>query len=278
MAVQVEHSSRKEKSYVLLARSHSLVKNWRWHYQSSVRLRCLAHAPSYRSQSRSRYHIGIVTLSHSGDHRHRCHDESALVEAYWLHLLKAGCSFTAALRAVFILPVLWWLVVAPLIGYGVVQIPSVAMVAFYAGFILLIGFVEEVYFRGMMLQALKSRGLWHATVVTAFLFGAVHALNALYGASSLYTVLQVGYAVAFGLSFAALVLVTRLIWPLILAHALTDFSSILNSAGGLKSTAVTPTDYAITAFAIIVFTTYAVILLVREQRKESLRYKRDKRK
>lgn len=171
---------------------------------------------------------------------------------------------------VFVLPVLWWLVVAPLIGYGVVQIPSIAMVAFYAGFTLLIGFVEEVYFRGMMLQALKSRGLWHATVVTAFLFGAVHALNALYGASSLYTVLQVGYAVAFGLSFAALVLVTRLIWPLILAHALTNFSSALNSAGGFKSIAVTPTDYAITAFAIIFFTTYAVILLVREQRKESL--------
>ncbi len=171
---------------------------------------------------------------------------------------------------VFVLPVLWWLVVTPLIGYGVVQIPSLAMFLFYAGFTLLIGFVEEVYFRGIMLQALKSRGLWHATVVTAFLFGAAHASNALYGASSLYTVLQVGYAIAFGLSFAALVLVTRMIWPVILAHALANFASILNNAGGLQSTTVTPTDYAITAFAIIVFTTYAVILLVVEQRKESL--------
>ena len=123
----------------------------------------------------------------------------------------------AALRAAFLLPVLWWLVVAPLIGYGVVQIPSIATVALYAGFTLLIGFVEEVYFRGMMLQALKPRGLWQATDRRRPSCSVqCHALNALYGASPLYTVLQVGSAVAFGLSFAALVLVTRLIWPLIL--------------------------------------------------------------
>jgi membrane protease YdiL (CAAX protease family) len=159
------------------------------------------------------------------------------------------------------LPVLWWLVLAPLVGYGVVQIPPVPELSLYFGFILLIGFVEEVYFRGMMLQALRTHGLWHATILTSFLFAGTHALNALYGSSSLYTVLQVGYAFAFGLSFAALVLVTRLIWPLILAHFLTDFSSFLNSAGGLRSTTVTQTDYVITAAAIIVYSTYAIILL-----------------
>jgi membrane protease YdiL (CAAX protease family) len=162
---------------------------------------------------------------------------------------------------VLVLPALWWLVVAPRIGYGQVRISSLALLAFYAGLTLLIGFVEEVYFRGLMLQALKPRGIWLATIVTAVLFGASHTLNVLAGASPLYTLLQLGYAIALGLSFAALVLVTGLIWPVIVAHALADFASALNSAGGLISTTVTPTDYAITAFTVIFFTIYAVILL-----------------
>ena len=35
---------------------------------------------------------------------------------------------------------------------------------------LMVGFVEEAIFRGLMLQALKARGLWQAAVVTALLF------------------------------------------------------------------------------------------------------------
>jgi membrane protease YdiL (CAAX protease family) len=240
-----------------------------FHETSSVRLRGLARAPRSRSQSPSRCNIGTVSIFPSGDHRHRGPQQSAVVEAHWLHLLQAGCSFPAALCACVPASLL---VVGggPLIGYGVLHLPSLAMVALYAGYTLLVGFVEEVYFRGSVLQALKSCGVWQATVVTAFLFGAAHASNALYGASPLYTVLQVGYAIALGLAFAALVLVTRLIWPLILAHALTNFGSILNSAGGLQSTPVTPADYALAAFILLFFTTYDVLLLVREQRKEAL--------
>jgi uncharacterized protein len=170
---------------------------------------------------------------------------------------------------VLVLPALWWLVVAPRIGYGQVHISSLALLAFYAGFTLLIGFVEEVYFRGLMLQALKPRGIWPATVFISLLFGVSHSLNVLAGAAPLYTLLQLGYATAFGLAFAALVWVTGLIWPVILAHALTDFAAALNSAGGLISTTVTPTDYAITAFSVLFFTTYAVILLATVRGKEA---------
>jgi membrane protease YdiL (CAAX protease family) len=143
------------------------------------------------------------------------------------------------------------------------------MLAFYAGFTLLIGFVEEVYFRGLMLQALKPRGMWQATVFISLLFGMSHALNLFAGAAPLYTLLQLGYATAFGLAFAALVWVTGLIWPVIVAHALTDFAAALNSAGGLISTTVTPTDYAITAFSVLLFSSYAVILLATARRAET---------
>jgi uncharacterized protein len=166
------------------------------------------------------------------------------------------------------LPILWWPLIAPLIGYGTFQIPASATLSFYLGFTLLIGFVEEAFFRGMMLQPLKSEEPWRATLVTAFLFGAVHVhfSDTHFSAFSLYTVMQVGYAFAFGLSAAALVLVTGLIWPVILAHFLTDFSPYLNTAGGVASTTITQTDYAITSLVIVVYTTWAVILLVRTQR------------
>lgn len=65
-------------------------------------------------------------------------------------------------------------------------------------------------------------------IITSVLFGVAHGMNAIYAASAVYTALQVGYAMGLGLTFAALVLVTRLIWPLIPAHALINFSAALN--------------------------------------------------
>ncbi|MGZ6388884.1 MAG: CPBP family intramembrane glutamic endopeptidase, partial [Ktedonobacterales bacterium] len=174
------------------------------------------------------------------------------------------------LSAPAFLGVLWWFVVAPLVGYGTIRLPaSAATLALYVGVCLLVGFVEEVYFRGLMLQALKPRGLWLAAIVTSILFGATHALNVLGAASPLYTALQVGYAFALGLLFAALVLVTRLIWPVILAHFLTNLGAYLNSAaGGPISTTVTATDYAMTASVVVVFTAYAVYLLMSKRNSE----------
>ncbi len=161
------------------------------------------------------------------------------------------------------LPIFWFVAIAPKIGYGTLVIPALGTLLLYLGFTLLIGFVEEIYFRGMMLRALKSRGVWTATTVTAVLFGAAHLTNVLLGFSPLYTVLQFGYAIALGLAFAALVLVTGLIWPLVLAHGLIDFSAFLNSAAAARPIGITASDYVMTTLIIAVFTPYAIILLRR---------------
>ena len=161
------------------------------------------------------------------------------------------------------LPVLWWLAAAPIIGYGTLQIPELGTLGLILGFTLLVGFTEEMFFRGIMLQALRPKGAWTAILATSLLFGAAHAVNA-FAASPVYTALQVGYAVPLGLSFAAVVWVTRLIWPVVLAHGLIDFGAYLNSAaGGAVSTTVTEADYLLTAVIIAVYTTYAVLLVRR---------------
>jgi hypothetical protein len=50
-------------------------------------------------------------------------------------------------------------------------------------------------------------------IITSVLFGVAHGMNVIYGASAVCPALQVGYAIGLGFTFAALVLVTRLLWP-----------------------------------------------------------------
>ena len=44
---------------------------------------------------------------------------------------------------------------------------------------LMVGFVEEVIFRGLMLHAIRERGHWKAAIITSLLFGLTHAMNTL---------------------------------------------------------------------------------------------------
>lgn len=91
---------------------------------------------------------------------------------------------------------------------------------------LLVGFAEEVIFRGLMLNALKPRGAWTAAIVTSLLFGLSHSLNVLSGKNLADVVVQILYALAIGFAFAALVLKKGILWPLVLAHFLIDFTAM----------------------------------------------------
>ncbi len=95
---------------------------------------------------------------------------------------------------------------------------------------LLIGFAEETLYRGLMLNALQARGPWTAAIVTSGLFGLSHALNLLSGKSGAEILIQVCYALAIGLGFAAGALQMGLLWLLILVLALIDFASFIGRA------------------------------------------------
>jgi membrane protease YdiL (CAAX protease family) len=111
------------------------------------------------------------------------------------------------------------------------EITSLRYVAQVFVIALMVGFVEEAIFRGLMLQALKARGLWQAAIVTALLFGLTHALNVLAGKSFLQDALQIVYALAIGFAYAALVLRKAILWPLVLAHFLIDFVNFIQGPG-----------------------------------------------
>jgi uncharacterized protein len=127
---------------------------------------------------------------------------------------------------------------------------------------LMVGFVEEVIFRGLMLHSLKGRGLWKAAIITALLFGLTHALNVLTGKSLAEDVAQILYAVAIGFAFAALVLRTGILWPLILAHWLINFINFIEKPGFTYSA---PWNVLIPVGISVVFTAYGIFLMLQKK-------------
>jgi membrane protease YdiL (CAAX protease family) len=123
---------------------------------------------------------------------------------------------------------------------------------------LMVGFVEEVIFRGLMLRALESRGAWRAIIVTSLLFGLTHALNVLTGKSLAQDAAQIFYAVAIGFAYAALVWRKGTIWPLVIAHFAIDFVNMLQKPGFTYSPFWT---LAITLGIAIVFTGYGIFVM-----------------
>jgi membrane protease YdiL (CAAX protease family) len=103
---------------------------------------------------------------------------------------------------------------------------GVASLAGYVVLALLIGFVEETFFRGLMLRALLQRGRWRAVWVTSLIFALTHLMNSLTGRGVLDQATQVLFALSVGVCYAALAVHTGLLWPLVLTHALIDTLSM----------------------------------------------------
>jgi membrane protease YdiL (CAAX protease family) len=126
---------------------------------------------------------------------------------------------------------------------------------------LLVGFVEETYFRGMILRALLRRGPWQAVIISSLFFGILHLLNGAAGANLAATLLQVVYAVAIGLMYAALALRTQTILPLIVTHGLTDFFGYIAFTSTVVTTSLSTPVFLVTAGEIIVYTAYSILLM-----------------
>jgi membrane protease YdiL (CAAX protease family) len=99
---------------------------------------------------------------------------------------------------------------------------------------LTVGLVEETAFRGIVMYAMLRRwgntkhGIVNSVLLSAILFGALHALNLATGKPVLPTLLQCLGACLGGITYGAFVLYGKSIWPAVLWHAL------LNAAVNVK--------------------------------------------
>lgn len=126
--------------------------------------------------------------------------------------------------------VLYWL---PLVAISSVNllcglVPQQDVLAAILGVICmcLVGFLEELIFRGFLFKAMCKSNVKTAIVVSSLTFGVGHIINLLMGAPLLDTLLQLAYATAVGFCYTAIFYVSGSILPCILSHAVVNSLSV----------------------------------------------------
>ncbi len=99
---------------------------------------------------------------------------------------------------------------------------------FYIISMLLVGFVEEIIFRGLLFKAICEAGVKQAFIISSVTFGIGHIINLLNGAELLQTLLQIISAIAIGFLFTLIFYKSKSLLPCIITHgvfnALSAFS------------------------------------------------------
>ena len=98
---------------------------------------------------------------------------------------------------------------------------------------LVVGLVEEILFRGVILYVLvrvwgkSRRGLIGSVLLSAFLFGSLHLLQGTAGSSLDLALLVSLESFVSGIWWAAIVLLGVSIWPAVVLHALSNLSVLI---------------------------------------------------
>jgi membrane protease YdiL (CAAX protease family) len=90
----------------------------------------------------------------------------------------------------------------------------------------LVGFLEEVIFRGMLFRGMCRTNVKAAIVVSSLTFGAGHIINLLLGEPLLDTLLQLIYASAIGFCYTAVFYTGGSILPCIASHIFVNTTSV----------------------------------------------------
>jgi membrane protease YdiL (CAAX protease family) len=97
----------------------------------------------------------------------------------------------------------------------------------------LVGFAEELIFRGFLFKAmLKDGNVTAAVIVSSVTFGMGHIMNLFTGHDLVETLNQVVFAVAIGFVFTLVFYKSGSLLPGILAHSFIDVSSVFASDEG----------------------------------------------
>lgn len=145
------------------------------------------------------------------------------------------------------LKVIWpWLLFLALFAFSALGagMPPATVTLFILANTLMVGWSEEVMFRGIMLRGLfRSGGIWVAILGSSALFGAMHVLNVFLTGDLRGAVIQAGAALLSGVFLAAVRLRTGSLWTGIVLHGLWDAGTFFIAAGGAAAggTAAGPT-------------------------------------
>jgi len=138
-------------------------------------------------------------------------------------------------------------------SYSDLSATTVQLVAIIFVTCLFVGFNEEVLFRGIILRKFHpEQHPYRAIVISAALFSSFHLLNLIAFIPLSAMVFQLGNTFLFGLFFALIALKLNNLWPLILFHALWDFSSIAAEVLNVNLTIPSIVAQVFVALAILI--------------------------
>ena len=120
-------------------------------------------------------------------------------------------------------------------------------VAIYFLTMLLVGFLEELIFRGLLFNAMKENNLKSAIIVSSVTFGIGHFINLINGSGAdlISNLCQVVSAVAFGFLFVVIFYKSKSLLPCIITH------SVLNALSVFQNTAKVTQNYNIITSIIL---------------------------
>lgn len=147
--------------------------------------------------------------------------------------------------AKYYIPLLLVLGIITLKGFGEL---SLSKVSFFIFFTLLVAFVEETIYRGLIFKTLLRKSAVAAVMTSSILFSITHLLNALSGQSMTDTIMQLIYSLLLGAVLALLMLKNGNIVPLILFHFIHNLIQFLGN--DLQDTGTLPYDLFILAVLI----------------------------
>jgi len=132
--------------------------------------------------------------------------------------------------------------------------------ALYILSMLLVGFLEELIFRGFLFNAMRVDSLKAAVIVSSLTFGIGHIVNLFNGSGAelLPNLLQVCYAAAGGFLFVILFIKTGSLLPCILTH------SVLNALSAFAAPLGMWQDILVSVALCAVSLGYALFLLKRK--------------
>lgn len=97
-----------------------------------------------------------------------------------------------------------------------------------------IGMAEEIFFRGIICGLWLECGVGKAMMLSSVLFGLSHILNLAGGADFGETILQICFALVYGMVFALIFAESDSLLPCVLLHALHDFCSFISGEGSAQ--------------------------------------------
>ena len=127
-------------------------------------------------------------------------------------------------RFLYFLPM--WIIVTGNLWGGIAPAYKGAAQLFAVLSMALVGYVEEMLFRGFLFKALiPKNGINTAVIISSVTFGMGHIVNLLTGQGNSETIVQVIFAVSLGFLFTMVFYKSGSLLPCIAAHSLIDVFS-----------------------------------------------------